>query len=61
MIAGVPFSGRTLYGMNQVLGMFVNVMPVAVEVVKINDDFIAYVKDIVLQGYENQEYQFDSH
>lgn len=60
--AGVPFSGRTLNGMNQVLGMFVNVMPVAVEVdpnQKI-EDFIAYVKDLVLQGYENQEYQFDS-
>ena len=60
--AGVPFSGRTLSGMTDVVGMFVNVMPVGMEMIPSDtvDAFIHKVRDIVLASYENQEYQFDS-
>lgn len=62
ILAGVPFSGRTMSGMNDVVGMFVNVMPVAADVIpnETVDGFIKKVRDVVLLSYENQEYQFDS-
>ena len=62
ILAGVPFSGRTMSGMNDVVGMFVNVMPVVAEVIpnETVDGFIKKVRDVILLSYENQEYQFDS-
>ena len=62
ILAGVPFSGRTLSGMNEVVGMFVNVMPVRAEILSDQtiDSFIEKIRDTILRAYENQEYQFDS-
>ena len=62
IVAGIPFSGRTMGGMNDVVGMFVNVMPVVASVLpnETVDEFIKNVRDVILLSYKNQEYQFDS-
>lgn len=61
IIVGVPVSGRTRKGIEETIGMFVNMLPMRSqpENRKKFIDFLCEVKTNVLNSFKNQDYQFD--
>lgn len=60
-IVGSPVSGRTHKDMENMLGMFVNTLPMRGKPCKNKRfiDFLAEMKDMCVKAYENQEYPFE--
>jgi amino acid adenylation domain-containing protein len=61
IVVGTPVLGRTHPDLEQIIGMFVNTLALrnfpAAE--KSFHEFLEEVKECVLKGYENQDYQFE--
>ncbi|MCK4258836.1 MAG: amino acid adenylation domain-containing protein [Halanaerobiales bacterium] len=61
LIVGSPIAGRQREDVQNIVGMFVNMLPFRNKLRgnKKFDSFLFEVKENVLQGYENQDYQYD--
>ncbi len=61
IIVGVPIEARRQKGLDNIAGMFVNTISLRSypEGHKTYLEFLREIKDITLQSYENQEYQFE--
>ncbi len=61
IIVGTEAHGRTQTAWKDIVGAFVNVIPLRVNVDAENGyfDFLSEVKDCVLQAFNNQDFQFD--
>ncbi|MEC0172763.1 condensation domain-containing protein, partial [Paenibacillus graminis] len=61
VIVGIPYSGRNLPGVDNVIGMFVNTVPVRSypKGGKSFVEFLAEVKQATLQSYDNQNYPLE--
>ena len=61
IVVGVPTAGRTHADLQDVIGMFVNMLPVRSfpSGEKTFAGFLAEVKDLLLEAFDNQDYQFD--
>lgn len=61
LVVGMPIAGRLHPDLENVMGMFVNTLPIRSQV-DWNQNFNTYVKalnELALQSYENQEYPFE--
>ncbi len=60
-VIGVPASGRTTPDMEDILGMFVNSLPIRSKPddKKSFKEYLNELKDIVLRSYDNQDFQLD--
>lgn len=61
IIIGVPTAGRNIPGLENLIGMFINTLPLRTKLLpnkKISDFFIE-VKKQILTAFKNQDYQFD--
>ncbi|MEN6316858.1 MAG: amino acid adenylation domain-containing protein [Clostridiaceae bacterium] len=61
IVVGTPVSGRSHAEAENIVGMFVNTLPIRTYP-KGNKEFITYlseVKETILMGLENQDYQYD--
>lgn len=61
IVIGSPFSGRTHKDMEDMLGMFVNTLPMRGKPAKEKTfrKFLLEIKEICLKAYQNQEYPFE--
>jgi amino acid adenylation domain-containing protein len=61
IIVGSPITGRGHRGLNQVIGMLVNILPLRGRPGENKSflDFLKEVKDTALDAYENQDYPFE--
>ncbi len=61
IVIGTPISGRTHEDVQNIIGMFVNTLPIRNYPfgIKSYEDFLEEVKDNCIKAYENQEYQFE--
>ena len=61
LIVGMPVSGRSHYQLEQVVGMFVNMLPVKcdVEATDTFEAFLTKVKQTIAIGLSHQNYQFE--
>ncbi|WP_160679880.1 condensation domain-containing protein [Clostridium sp. C8-1-8] len=61
LVIGSPISGRSSEEIQNVIGMFVNMLPLRARPVmnKSYKEFLAEVKNVVLNAYKNQDCQFD--
>jgi amino acid adenylation domain-containing protein len=61
IVVGVPTAGRTHADLQDVIGMFVNMLPVRSfpRGEKTFAGFLAEVKDLLLEAFDNQDFQFD--
>ena len=61
IIIGTDVMGRTQEGLDKIVGTFINLLPLRMEV-KEEDNYLTFlsrVKNMVLDGFENQDYQYD--
>ncbi|WP_281819880.1 non-ribosomal peptide synthetase, partial [Vallitalea longa] len=61
IVVGTPISGRTRQEFESMVGLFVNTLAL-INHINVNEtylDFLLSVKNSTLQGYSNQDYQFD--
>ncbi|MHB8061924.1 MAG: amino acid adenylation domain-containing protein [Ruminiclostridium sp.] len=61
LVVGTPVSGRTHENIRNMVGMFINVLPIRNKP-KYNKTFAGFLKEVkesCLQGYENQDYPFE--
>ncbi|ETT65422.1 amino acid adenylation protein [Paenibacillus sp. FSL R7-277] len=61
IVVGTPVSGRSISDLEDIIGMFVNTLPMRA---KVNgelsfNEFLEYVKRMSLSAYDNQDYQFE--
>lgn len=61
LLIGTPVSGRTISGLDDLIGMFVNILPLKVNINKNLSftDFLMKIKDFVIKCLENQLYPYD--
>ncbi|ASZ13677.1 non-ribosomal peptide synthetase [Chitinophaga pendula] len=61
IIIGTDVIGRTHHDLKEVVGTFINVLPLRIQVTADEQytDFLLAVKSLVLNAYENQDLQFD--
>ena len=61
IVVGIPIAGRRHIDLEQIIGMFVNVIAIKSNPQKNKSfvQFLAEVKENALNAYENQEYQFE--
>ncbi|HEX3047185.1 MAG TPA: amino acid adenylation domain-containing protein, partial [Bacillota bacterium] len=62
IVIGIPISGRHIKALENMIGMFVNTLPIRSypEGQKTFREFVGEVKDNLLQAYENQDYQLET-
>lgn len=61
IVLGTPSSGRTTADMEDILGMFVNSLPIRSkpEGRKTFREYLDEMKDLILESYDNQDFQLD--
>lgn len=61
IIVGTPIASRYSDKLQNIIGMFVNIMPLKIEIPSNNSfsDLLSIVKDMVLSSFENQPYPYD--
>ena len=61
IVVGSPIANRTNNGLYNIIGMFVNSLPIKVNIQPNTSfiDFVNIVKNICLENYKHQEYPFD--
>ncbi len=61
IVVGIPVAGRRHADLNNVVGMFINTLPIRTKPsgkIKFSD-YLNGVKEIILNGLENQDYQYE--
>lgn len=61
LVIGVPSSGRVIPETENLIGMFVNTLPLRFKIDKLStcNDFFHYVKSVCLNSFEHQNYPFE--